>query len=175
MTAKGDQVALATNTTTLKQHTVKQKRASPGYPVRIKIPKINIDASLEYVALTSDGALGAPKSPEKAGWYVRGPRPGEKGSAVIDGHFGFKDNLPAVFDNLHKLNPGDKIYTKDDRGSTTAFIVRALREYGQNENASKVFDSNDGKAHLNLITCQGTWDYSQKSFSNRLVVFADKQ
>jgi hypothetical protein len=53
--------------------------------------------------------------------------------------------------------------------------VRELRTYGPDEYASAVFRSSDGKAHLNLITCEGTWNSAQKSFSNRLVVFADKE
>jgi len=35
--------------------------------------------------------------------------------------------------------------------------------------------SNDGKAHLNLITCAGVWDEVEKSHSSRLVVFADME
>jgi hypothetical protein len=37
-----------------------------------------------------------------------------------------------------------------------------------------VFASNDGGAHLNLITCAGEWNKGKKSYSERLVVFADK-
>jgi LPXTG-site transpeptidase (sortase) family protein len=153
---------------------VAQTNIIVSYPIRLTIPKINVDAALDYVALTSQGALGVPKSPSNVGWYDRGPRPGEKGSSVIDGHFGYKDNVPAVFDKLHLLQQGDNIYVKDDLGMTTAFVVRDVRTLDENQDASNVFISNDEKAHLNLITCQGTWIEVHKSYASRLVVFADK-
>ncbi len=145
-----------------------------GLPVRLKIPKINIDAALDYVSILPTGALGVPKGPNNAAWYERGPRPGEKGSSVIDGHFGYKNNVPAVFDNLHKLQAGDMLYVIDEKGLTTAFVVQELKMFGKNQDATTIFRSSDGKAHLNLITCQGTWNQAQKSYSDRLVVFADK-
>jgi DTW domain-containing protein YfiP len=54
-------------------------------------------------------------------------------------------------------------------------VVNKLKIYKQNENAPEVFNSSDDKAHLNLITCDGTWDKAQKIYSDRLVVFADKK
>ena len=50
-----------------------------------------------------------------AAWYDLGPRPGDSGSAVIDGHFGLHNGIPVVFDNLYKLRTGDKIYVTDDK------------------------------------------------------------
>jgi LPXTG-site transpeptidase (sortase) family protein len=94
---------------------------------------------------------------------------------VIDGHFGWRDGLPAVFDNLHKLQKGDKLYVEDKKGLTVTFVVSKLQTFGQDESAPNVFISNDKKAHLNLITCHGIWDNAQRSYSNRLVVFADKE
>jgi LPXTG-site transpeptidase (sortase) family protein len=148
--------------------------AAPPLPIRLEIPKINIDAVLEYVGLTPQGAMAVTKGPTNAAWFYLGPRPGEDGAAVIAGHDGWKDGIPAVFDNLYKLKKGDKVYIKDENGSTTTFIVRTTQTFGQNADASAVFISSDGKAHLNLITCEGTWNPVKQSYSNRLVVFTDK-
>lgn len=145
-----------------------------GIPVRLKIAKISVDAALDHVGLTPQGALGVPKGPANAGWYELGPRPGETGSAVIDGHFGYENHIPAVFDNLHTLQKGDSLSVEDDKGALITFVVRELRTYGEHDDATEVFRSADGKAHLNLITCQGVWNEAQKSYANRLVVFADK-
>jgi LPXTG-site transpeptidase (sortase) family protein len=149
--------------------------SEPGLPVYLRIPEIGVDAPIDSVGLTPEGALGVPKGPVTSAWFDLGPRPGENGSAVIDGHFGWKDGIPAVFDNLSKLHKGDIVYVEDTTGSTTAFVVRDIKTYGQNEDASDVFASSDGKAHLNLITCEGVWNNIQKSYSNRLVVFTDKE
>lgn len=148
---------------------------SAGIPVQLKIPDISVAVIVEPVGLTDDGSMDAPKVPAKAGWYNLGARPGEIGSAVIAGHSGWKDNTPAAFDELNKLRIGDKIFIVDDNGVTSTFTVRRIQTYDPRADASDVFGSSDGKAHLNLITCEGIWDPITKSSSKRLVVFTDKE
>lgn len=147
----------------------------PGFPVHLKIPRINVDATIERVGLTSDGAMDIPKSPNDVAWYALGPRPGDSGSAVIAGHYGWKDGNGSVFDDLHTLRKGDNIYIKDDRGAMVSFVVRESRRYDSTADASNVFISSDGKAHLNLITCEGVWNTVSEGYSKRLVVFTDKE
>jgi len=156
-------------------HTDIVKQAKTVIEVNIKIPSINVDAKVEYVGLTKDGAMSAPAGPSETGWFYLGTRPGEEGSSVIDGHSGYKNNRPAVFDNLYKVQIGDKIYVEDEKGITTIFVVREIRKYNPNADATDVFYSNDGKSHLNLITCTGIWNTIWKSHSDRLVVFTDKE
>ena len=120
--------------------------------------------------------MDVPKGKSNVGWFQLGPRPGEIGSAVIDGHYGvWKNGKVSVFNNLHKLRKGDTLSIKDEKGAIITFIVRESRIYSQYEDASDVFDSNDGKAHLNLITCQGAWNKVNKNYLNRLVVFTDRK
>ena len=141
----------------------------------MKIPGISVDDGVEQVGVTSEGEMGTPKGPVGVAWFSLGSRPGEVGSAVISGHYGWKNGIPAVFDNLYKLHPGDKLYVEDENGIITTFVVRELRRYGEHDDASNVFTSRDGKAHLNLVTCEGVWNKFSKSYSKRLVVFADKE
>ena len=93
----------------------------------------------------------------------------------MDGHSGWENKTPAVFDTLYKLQKGDSISVIDVRGATTTFVVREIKTYNPEANTSSVFVSTDGKIHLNLITCEGAWNPITKSYSRRLVVFADKQ
>lgn len=151
------------------------EQVSPGLPISLRIPKINVDATIEYVNLTSQGAVGVPKIVTNAAWFNLGPRPGERGSAVIVGHFGLKGFVSAVFSDLYKLEKGDKLYVEDEKGGIVTFVVRERRSYNPKAEALDVFNSNDGKAHLNLITCEGDWDNISKTYSERLVVFADKE
>lgn len=151
------------------------KKVEIKLPVRLRIPQINVDAPIEYVGLTADGVMDSPIVPDVTGWYNLGPKPGEIGSAVIDGHFGWKNGIPAVFDNLHKLSKGDKIYVEDDNGVTITFVVRNIRSYDSKADASDVFGSSDGKAHLNIVTCEGPWNINLKSRPSRIVVFTDKE
>jgi LPXTG-site transpeptidase (sortase) family protein len=156
------------------QSGVSLEQAKAGVPVRIKIPKLNINTDLAGVGLTLQGAVDAPKMPTTVAWFNLGPRPGEKGSSVIIGHYGWKNGVPAAFDNLHKLQKGDKIYIQDENMVTSTFVVTGSQSYSQKANTNEIFFSRDGKSHLNLITCGGIWSKADKSYSKRIVVFTDK-
>ena len=168
------QKLIPSDNTTQQQGVIKQVESSTGSPVRIIIPKINVDAVLEYVGLTPEGEMEEPTESDNAAWYNSRPLPGEVGTSVIAGHFGFKDNKPAVFDKLHKLRKGDEIYIKDSKGAVVTFVVQDLKDYVPEQDATDVFGSSDGKSHLNLITCKGAWNESLKSYDTRLVVFTDR-
>lgn len=142
-----------------------------GLPVRLKIPSINVDAVIEYVGVTSQGAMGVPSSPTTVGWFDYGPRPGERGSAVIAGHFDGEHGEAGVFSKLSQLKDGDKVYIEYRKDITIPFVVRTRRIYDPGY-ASDVFSQKDG-SHLNLITCDGVWDGDKKSYSKRLVIFTD--
>ena len=153
---------------------IPQEQEEVGLPAQLKIPKINVDASVEQVGITSKGEMDVPKGPSNAGWYERGPRPGEEGSSVITAHYGWSGGKAAAFDNLYKLRKGDKVYVKDKKGVTVTFVVVSSRKYDPDADATSVFRSNDGFAHLNLVTCEGVWNKNQNSYSTRFVVFADE-
>jgi LPXTG-site transpeptidase (sortase) family protein len=152
-----------------------QKEVSAELPVRLVIPKISVDAAIEYVGVAPDGSMDVPKGPDDVAWFQFGPRPGEVGSAVIAGHYGWKDNRPAAFDQISTLQKGDTLSVQDEKGETITFVVRETRLFDPKADSSSVFNSNDGKAHLNLITCEGVWDAASKSYSKRLIVFTDKE
>jgi hypothetical protein len=57
-----------------------------GLPVRLRIPAIAVDAAVEHVGLTPDGAMDVPASYADVAWYTLGPKPGEPGNAAIAGH-----------------------------------------------------------------------------------------
>lgn len=154
---------------------IEKKLIKPGLPRQLIIPSININATIDYVGLASDGAMDIKPNPMIVAWYMLGPRPGEEGSAVIAGHYGWTENgAPAIFNNIQKLNKGDKLSIIDQKGQSINFKVRGVRKYKPDSDATTVFHSNDGKSHLNLITCNGVWVNDKQSYSNRLVIFADK-
>ncbi|MEI6510794.1 MAG: class F sortase [Candidatus Uhrbacteria bacterium] len=145
-----------------------------GIPARIRIQRIGIDAVVESVGLTKDGAMDVPALPLDAGWYSYGQRPGETGSAVIDGHVDWYAGQTGAFKNLKDARPGDEIVIEDDAGAVVTFVVREIRTYDAAADATAVFVSDDGNAHLNLITCGGKWDKLAGQYPDRLVVFADR-
>jgi sortase A len=152
--------------------TLTPKPAVIGLPVRLVIPSLNLDASIEPVGLAADGAMGVPIRLADVAWYQPGPRPGELGNAVIAGHRSSRLSLPAVFDNLDKLMPGDMVNIIDDRGTIIVFRVRERRIYDANADPSEIFAKSD-KVHLNLISCAGNYNPLTRSFPQRLVVFTD--
>lgn len=148
-----------------------ENRAVSRFPIRLIIPTININADIQHLGVTQAGEMEVPNNNIDVGWFGLGPRPGERGSAVIAGHFNGKNGKAGVFANLDKLKMGDKLFVKDDKGKIITFVVRESRTYDPGY-ANDVFNSNDG-THLNLITCDGVWDETKNSYSKRLVVFSD--
>lgn len=147
-----------------------------GLPVRLRIPKIKVNALIKNVGLTATGAMDKPKTPGEVVWFEPGTIPGDSGSAVLAGHYGrWKNGKGSVFDNLNKLKKGDFIYVEDANGLINTFVVREFKVYDKNAKAAEVFISSDGKSHLNLITCGGVWSNFFQSYSKRLVIFADKK
>lgn len=141
------------------------------FPMRLIIPEINIDANIQRLGVTSNGDMEVPNNSVDAGWFDLGPQPGEKGSAIIAGHVDTKDDAIGVFANLYKLKKGNKLYIENSKGMLTTFVVRESRTYDPGR-ANDVFISSDS-AHLNLITCDGSWDAIKGSYNKRLVIFAD--
>jgi LPXTG-site transpeptidase (sortase) family protein len=142
-------------------------------PVRLVIKSINIDTTIYEAGLSSSGDMDISENPDEVAWYKLGPKPGEIGSAVIAGHYGWKDGHGSVFNNIHLLIKGDEVSVYDAEGTETTFVVRETRIYNPEADATKVFTSTDKKAHLNLITCGGIWVNNKDSYSDRLVVFTD--
>lgn len=141
-------------------------------PVRLIIPKIGLNAAIEDVGLTTGDAMAAPSGPDAVGWYKYGPRPGNRGSAVMDGHSGYAHGRVAAFDDLPKLSKGDKLYVQDASGKLVSFVVSKTQLYARDANAAAVF-APTASSRLNLITCTGSWDAAAGTHSQRLVVFAD--
>lgn len=144
-----------------------------GLPVRLKIPVIGVDSAIEDALITPDGRMDVPEGSKNVAWFSLGPHPGEEGSAVIGGHFGISNGVKFVFYDLDKIVVGDKIYIEDDKGDVLAFQVRSIELFDRNSDSTTVFSSNDGLAHLNLITCEGIWNKINLSYPKRRVIFSD--
>ena len=141
-----------------------------GLPERLRIRKLNIDAVIEHVGLTEDGAMDVPSDWWTTAWYDKGARPGEKGNAVIAGHYD-ADVGPAIFVYLERLKPGDEIEVTDDRGDTRTFTVDKTEAFEDADAPmERIFGDSSG-IHLNLVTCDGTWDPDTRHYSKRFVVF----
>lgn len=144
----------------------------PSPHAHLLIPRIGVDAAIDDMGLTADGAMAVPDSTVTVGWFSLGTRPGDVGSAVIGGH-NVWDGTAGAFTRLEELTIGDVMTVVDIHGVSTTFIVRATRTIDTDADATEIFTSYDNGAHLNVITCDGTWDNYTQQYAKRLVVFTD--
>lgn len=146
-------------------------------PVRLRISQIGVDANIQPVGQNSKGEMDIPKGDDAyidTAWYSLGARPGEIGVAVINGHLDTRSLIdPGVFRSLDELIAGDTVEVIDDKGALFRFRVTGTQVLRAGDDATHVFTSQSGKAHLNLITCAGDWQQDQKQYDKRLVVFTE--
>jgi hypothetical protein len=144
-----------------------------GRPVRLVIAAIDVNAPVEAVEILSNGELATPgQSPwNDVGWYEPGPRPGNPGSAVIDGHLDRPGGYPAVFWRLRDLHVGDSVVVIDAYGKTVRFAVRRVVFYSAETAPFEDIFGSQGGIQLNLITCAGDWIPEQHQTALRLVVY----
>jgi LPXTG-site transpeptidase (sortase) family protein len=149
------------------------KTNAAANPVRLIIPAISINAPVEEVGTQSNADLATPtQNPwEDVGWYNLGPHPGERGSAVIDGHLDRPGGFPAVFWRLRDLRVGDEVLVMNTSGKTLRFQVTRIALYMPQEAPIQDIFGNWGGIYLNLITCAGDWIPSQHQTTLRLVVY----
>jgi sortase (surface protein transpeptidase) len=126
------------------------------------------------VGVTSDGKLDVPPNYVDAGWYKYGVRPGEKGTAVLDGHvdYGGVNPAPGVFKYLSNLKPGDEIKIMNEHGTYLRFTVTESDVYARTTFPADHVFGNDGRALVRIITCHGKWNPKIKTYDDRLVVTA---
>ena len=142
-------------------------------PVRLVIPAIAINASVEPVGIRSDSDLATPAQHpwEDVGWYDLGPLPRERGSAVIDGHLDRPGGSPAVFWRLREIQVGADVQVIGSAGKAVHFRVTRLAYYPADQAPLQDIFGNLGGKYLNLITCAGDWIPSQHQTTLRLVVY----
>jgi Sortase domain/PT repeat len=162
-------------------------------PLELRIPSIQVSASVAGVGLTAANVMDAPKGPisdpvwQKAFWYRGSGIPGDSGTATFAGHVNDVLGQPAVFARLKDLLPGDQIIIHDTRsGQDVVFLVTESKTYSLQEAVDPTVlkqvygagpvvgrapePATDGLSHLTLITCAG--DFVGGSYDHRLVIYA---
>src|SRR5438477_3383838 len=111
----------------------KGKMVPASNPVRMIIPAIAINAPVEEVGTQANADLGTPtQNPwQDVGWYSLGPQPGERGSAVIDGHLDRPGGFSAVFWHLRDVHVGDEVLIKICSWKLLRFEVYRFERYVQ--------------------------------------------
>ncbi|WP_319458505.1 class F sortase [Micromonospora sp. RTP1Z1] len=148
-------------------------RPPASRPVSLSVPAIKVSAPVTPVGQAKDGSVAVPplSRHNETGWYDRGPTPGEPGRAIIVGHVDTKSG-PAVFYELGKLKPGDRVeVTRSDR-SVVTFKVDTVEHFDKaNLPADRVY-GDDGPPGLRLITCGGDWRGGRTGYADNVIAFA---
>jgi LPXTG-site transpeptidase (sortase) family protein len=138
---------------------------------RLSIPSIGVDAVARPVGLTRSGAMDVTPNIWDVGVFDQAVKPGEQGSAVIEGHLDWYTG-PAVFWNLHRLSTGDEIDFDSADGATHRFAVSRARTVPYNAAIPDDLYTRTGTPSITLITCSGSWVNSAHSYSTRLLLTA---
>lgn len=145
----------------------------PSRPIRIAIPSIEVRAPVDAVGLDADGSIATPAlyKHNEAGWYERGPAPGQYGPAVIVGHVDTRTG-PAVFRQLDRLRPGARIeVTRRDR-RVAVFEVNSVERFAKSHLPANRVYGDFSRPALRLITCGGQWVGGRLGYADNVVVFA---
>jgi hypothetical protein len=140
-------------------------------PVRLRIPAVRVDTALERLARQPDGTIAVPASPDVAGWYAEGPRPGQPGPAVMLGHVD-SYNGPGVFFRLDQLSPGTAVEVDRADGTTAAFRVVSTSRVPKTSFPTDLVYSPTLQPSLRLVTCGGSFDYRARSYRDNVIVYA---
>jgi sortase (surface protein transpeptidase) len=179
----------------LTSRTISLVAAPVAVPMMVEIPSIGVSSHVLAVGMTAAHAMyapeGGPNSPNWGDtfWYRGSSLPGVPGTATIAGHIDDAYGRYAVFGRLSSLVPGNQIIVHYPRsGLTVTFKVTATHAYTLAQSTTlPVLDliygygpphgrgptpSKDGRAHLSLVTCAGTWNSNLSTHNERLVVSA---
>lgn len=148
--------------------------STPGVitPARIKIPSIGVDAKVETVGQKDDGTMATPAQYMDVGWYGLGSKPGQTGNAVFAGHVNNALTKAGVFANLSKVKEGDYVTVADAAGRSKVYRVSSIAQYPWDEAPEASIFATTGPSQLVLITCDGDWIHSERTYDKRLVVVA---
>lgn len=142
-----------------------------GSPKRLAIAHLGVDAPVEPVGITDVGAMDIPDSLTTAGWYQHGAAPGNPGKAVLAAHTGYPKS-PTIFRSLEHATVGLRIRITDQHNTVAAFEVIDVQRYSASSAPRDLIFGESPTARLAIITCTGTWDAAQNSYTDRLVLYA---
>ncbi len=90
---------------------------------------------------------------------------------MIAGHVNFKGQA-GVFQELGRLEPGDRVEVTLDDGTATAFVVDRVEQHPKDVFPTDAVYGPTPGSELRLITCGGDFDESSGHYDDNIVAFA---
>jgi sortase (surface protein transpeptidase) len=155
----------------------------------VRIPKLGVDAPVgsSYVG---DAQMDTPEGPATVFWYDLaawdglGGLPGEGKNAIFSGHVDYAAFVPyagvsyrgkAVFAGLGTLAPGDSIFVEYN-GQSLEYKVQWVEQVnaGAGGRWAEIWSSDVAVDSITLYTCGGEFDFTERSYIDRVVVRAER-
>ena len=141
---------------------------------RLKLPSIDVDASVVSLGLLDGGVMDSPQTPTDVGWYTFSARPGVTGNAVFAGHVDYVNYGAAVFWRLRELQPGDAVNVVLVDGTSFSYRVVSSELYDEDTAPVQEIVGPTDNQTVTLITCAGVFDRGALEYNKRLVVRAER-
>lgn len=163
----------ATSTSAAREPTISLPPPPRADPVRVRLPRLGVDAPIDAVGLEPDGAMEIPHDVRRVGWFEPGVAPGgHRGTAVLSGHVDDRVQGRGALWALRTMQPGDEIAVEHEDGSTSHWRVDRTTSYPKPELPIPAIFTGRGDPRLVLITCGGAFDASRRSYLDNIVVYA---
>ncbi|MBC6456851.1 class F sortase [Actinomadura sp. HBU206391] len=143
-------------------------------PVSLRISRIGVSAPVSRLGLRPDGKVEEPPldRPNLAGWYEKGPAPGELGPSVILGHVD-AHRKAAVFYRLKDLRRGDRIEVTRKDGSVATFSVQRLEKVAKSRfPTERVYGEDIDYSSLRLVTCGGSFNSQTRHYTDNVIAYS---
>ncbi len=148
---------------------------APDEPRILKIDALGINARIRPMKVNSLGAVQAPVNIYDSGWYTSSSKPGGYGAMFIDGHASGATRQ-GLFAYLDTLKEGNTVSVETGDGQQFNYKVVHVETVSKDGvDMNKALQAYGGaKEGLNLMTCTGTWVNSQKTLTNRVIVYTER-
>jgi sortase (surface protein transpeptidase) len=152
-------------------HSAPQTSTTAPSTPSIHIPKISLTSPLTSVGFKS--GTHQPATPDHTvGYFNLTAAPGTSGTTFLLGH------SPGIFSNLHLLTAGDTFTIATETSATTYRVIAAeispLSDSNIMSRALRPHPQATSSSTLNLMTCIGTYDPAQSTYTSRLIVYTEK-
>jgi sortase (surface protein transpeptidase) len=145
-------------------------------PTQIAIPAVGLAADVINVDLNADGSIGTPSLADAkvAGWYDRGPAPGQSGAAVLDAHVdsSLMTDYRGAFFYLGLAKPGMEVDVTRADHAVAVFTIDEVELALKSDFPTDQVYAPTAYPSLRLITCGGDFDKKTHEYLGNTIVYA---
>ncbi len=153
--------------------TAAQVPDAPPAPVRLEVPGVGIDMSVDPVGVTDAGTMELPEDADRAGWYEYGPTPSDaRGSTLVAAHVDSRLTGIGPFARLREVTVGSPLTLTTADGVAHSYVVASVVKTPKDEAPVDEWFDRTGTPRLVLVTCGGQWIRAAGHYSDNVVVTA---